>query len=345
MEKNNKNPAKAEPNTLAEQNAEGQRLELMSKLSGVVLYNLLRDKDKTTISAAQSLNKAINCYSNTYYNIQKLASVANDTSDLKLAVDYIREELGLTPIKNDQYSVCIDENRLFESIKDELAEHSWPIAKVLLEVSRRSYGKMSKEEAKFAAKEITATIQKQSDIQNFSHVVEKVLAATEEVKNNLSDFINEYVSLKDGIKEVSIRSIMQKGIGEGHEPILRAASSIASEHITSEDTPSWPRITIERSISGNDISMAMRFRNSSSYFAIVYLKPYDYDLIARFVVQLKDSITELESHAVSKVAAPKLSIKTYSDIGVCMVGAAHFNPAFEAIVKDKLQMLFGNRQI
>ncbi len=343
MEKNNKNFLKAEYYTPVGENIEKQRLELVSKLSGVVLYNLLRVKDQTTIRAAHSLNEAINSYTNTYSNMQKLALVVNAATDYKLVVDYVREELGLKTIKNDPYSVCVDENRLFESIKDELSEHSWPIAKVLLDVSRKAYGKIDKEEAIIASKKIIAATQKQSDITNFSYVVEKVLSATEALKNNLADFINEYASLKEGIKEISIRSIMQKGIGEGHEAILRTASSIVSEYMTKEDVPSWPKVTIERSILGKDVGMAMRFRGSSSYFAIVYLKPHNYDLIARFVVQLTDLIKELESAIGPNEGVPKLSINTYSDLGVCMVGAAHFNPASETAVRDELQRLFGKK--
>ena len=343
MEKINKNFQKVECNTPASENAEKQRLELVSKLSGAVLYNLLRVKDQTTTRAVQSLNGAMNCYANAYSNIQKLASVTDEVMGYKLSMDCIREEFSLKSIKNDPYMVCIDENKLSESIKDELGEHSWPIAKVLLEVSRGAYGKMGGEEAIIAAKKIISATQTQSDILNFSHVVEKALSAAEALKNNLADFINEYASLKEGIKEISIRSIVQKGIGEGHEAILRTASEIVAEHIANEEVPSWPKIIMERSISGKDIGMAMHFRGSSSYFAIVYLKLSDYDTINKFVEQLGYAIKEQESTADPKAGVPKLSIKTYSDIRVCMVGAANFNPVFEATVKENIQRLFGGK--
>ncbi|MEM0154904.1 MAG: hypothetical protein QW814_03675 [Methanothrix sp.] len=343
MEKDNKNFPKAELDSIAKGNAERERLELVSKLSGAVLYNLLRVRDKTTIHAAHSLNEALNHYANTYSNIQKLASVVGRVMDYKLAVEYIRDELGLGTQKGNSYSVAIDGNRLFEFIKDELGEHSWSIAKVLLDVSRKAYGKMDKREAKVAAMKIISATEKQSDIVNFSYVVEKALSATEALEANLADFIKEYVLLKEGIKEISVRSIMENGIGNGHEAILRTATAITSEHITNDDTPSWPKITIERSISGKDVGMAMHFRDSSSYFAIVYLKPHDYKLIANFVVQIGHMIKELEFDAIPKENAPKLSIKTYSDLGICMVGAAHFDPRAEAVVRDRIQRLFGSK--
>ncbi|MCL4387997.1 hypothetical protein M1567_02490 [Candidatus Marsarchaeota archaeon] len=343
MEKNKKNFPKAEFDSHPVENTEKQRLELVSKLSGAVLYNLLRVKDQKTIHAAQSLKGALNCYANTYSNIEKLTYAAGKAMDYRLAIDYIRDELGLKTPGIDPYSVCIDESSLSKSIKGELSEHSWSIAKVLLEVSRKAYGKMGEKETIFAANKIISATEQQSDITNFSYVVEKVLSATEELGSNLADFVNEYAYLKACIKEISIRSITQKSVGEGHEAILRTASAITSEHIAKEDVPSWPKITIERSISGKDVGMAMHFAKSSSYFAIVYLKPRDYNLIASFVIQLKETIKELESVINPKESVPSLSIKTYSDIGICMVGSAHFDPKSETAVRDNLQKLFGRK--
>lgn len=340
MGKHNKTFLKIEHEASASENAEKQRLEIMSKFSGPVLYNLLRIKDQTTINAAQNLNKSLSSYADIYSKVQELAYVAGSVMDYKIALNYIREELGLKA-KNDQYSVDIDENGLFKSVKDAFGEHSWYLIKVLFDVSRKAYGRMEEREAIIAAKKIMAAAEGQSDVLYFSQEVENALSAIKALERNLANFVESYAYLKQGVDKVSIRSIMQKSIGKEHEAILRTVSSIMSDHIANESAPSMPKITIERSVSGKDIGMAMRFKENSSYFAIVYLKPKDYNLISSFVIQVKEAIKELESTANPKGREPKLLVKTYSDIGICMVGSENFSTKYEAYIKDCLKRLFG----
>jgi hypothetical protein len=343
MEKTNKNFLKVESDTQITLNAEREKLELTSKLSGVVLYHLLRVKEPITLRAANGLKNSLKSYSRTYSNACKLYPVTDNIVDYALVIDRIRSELGVKTVQANSCTVAIDNNAFLDSIMGEIGENSQLLSEVLMRVSRNAYGKMETKDTVNMAKKIITATGTLSDIHGFTEALEKILATEKAVVGAMESFVESYAFFKRNIQEISVRSIMQKIIGDVPEEILRMASSITSQHLEREYAPSWPKVILEKSIYGPYYGMAMHFKSTSSYFAIVYIEPKNYNLIANFVVSLKDTISDIESSAMPGRAAPKLTIATYSDIGVCMVGSSHFDPSMEGEVRNNIQRLLGRK--
>ena len=128
-------------NTLIECDINKERQELISKFSDVVLYSLLRVKNKTTLRAALDLSVMNRSYCESYSNLEKLTELTGLIVDKKFAIDYIREELGIK--KSGMQNGSIDEDKIVNLLKHDLAENSEPVTGVLLEIGRNAYGNMS----------------------------------------------------------------------------------------------------------------------------------------------------------------------------------------------------------
>ena len=340
MEKQEKNFLKTMPNATVGQSAEKDRQELLLKLSSVVVYNLLRVKDKTTSRAAMDLRMANAQYKSAYAAMEELTNTIGLILDEKLVINYIRDELGIKS-KQQNINVDVQEEALLNSLKIELGEHSEPIAKVLLEVSRKAYGHMGERDTIHAAHKLIHAIEKQSDIGNLPYIIKNALLATLKINERLSTFIQGYSRYRSGVQKLDVYSIMEKAIGQNEEAILRTSSSIMSDYLSNEAMPSWPRIIIEKSIEGKSVGFQMNWEKRSGYFSIVYLKPKDYNLIASFVVQINEIINEAYLSRAKSSEMPKLSVIPYSDLGVCMIGCPDFPSEMLDGVKSQIRRLFG----
>jgi hypothetical protein len=340
MEKQEKNFLKIKADTQSTVNSEKERQELLSKLSSVVVYDLLRVKDKTTDKAVHYLGKANACYGQAYSSLEELTATTRLITYKKLAVNYIIDELGIKSPKQSA-KVYLNEEALLETLKTELGEHSEPIAQALLGVSRKAYSHMDERDTIYAARKLIRAIEKQSDIENLPYVVKNTLIAMQDIERKLSKFIATYSSLRDGIQELNLNTFMEKVVGTDEPAIARMTASLVSDYLSNEALPSWPEIIIEKSPQGKSVGFQIHFGNKSGYFALVYLKPKDYSLIASFVLQLNEMIDEVYTSEQKQTKIPKFSITTYSDLGVCTVGCSGFEPQMLPDVKIRIQRLFG----
>ena len=330
-------------NTLIECDINKERQELISKFSDVVLYSLLRVKNKTTLRAALDLSVMNRRYCESYSNLEKLTELTGLVVDKKLAVDYIREELGIK--KSGMQNGSIDEDEIVNLLKHDLAENSEPITDVLLEMGKKAYADMSFKDTLLTAQKLIKAIEEQSDIENFPYIVKNVLLAMQNIESKLSDFIAMYTSMRSGSDNIDLRSILGNALGTNETHIARTVATIMENNIANEMFPSWPKITIEKSENGKSTGFQVNSGSMSGYFSIVYLKPNDYNLIANFVVQLKDMINDLYEVHDSNDKIPKLSIITYSDLGICVVGSFGFAPQYVQLVKHNINELFSKFKI
>lgn len=317
--------------------------ELIFKFSDIVLYRLQKERNKTTLKAALDLSVMNRRYSEAYSNLEKLDELTKLIRDEKLAIDYIRDELGIK--KSEMQNGYIDDDRIVNLLKHDLVENSEPVTNVLLEISRKAYADMSSNDAFLVAQRLINAIEEQSDIKNFSDVVKNALLAMQNIELKLSNFIGIYKSIRGGAGDLNLRSILRREVGANETHIVRTLATIIENNIANEMFPSWPKIIIEKSENEKSIGFQVNFDNKSGYFSIVYLKPNDYNLIANFVVQLKDMIDDSYGLHGSKDKIPKLSIMTYSDLGICVVGCFGFAPQFIPLVKHEIGELFRNFKI
>ncbi len=315
-----------------------ERQELISKFSDIVLYSLLRVKNKTTLKAALDLSVMSRCHGESYSDLEKLTELTGLITDEKLAIDYIRGELRIK--KSEMQNGYIDEDKIVNLLKSDLAENSEPVINVLLETSRKAYGNMDSDDIFLAAQKLIKAIEEQSDIENFPGLVKNTLLAMQNVESKLSNFIRTYKSMRSASNDLTIRSILRNELGANETHIVRTLATIIENNIANEMFPSWPKIIVEKSENGKSIGFQVNLDNKSGYFSIVYLKPNDYNLIANFVVQLKDTIDDSYDARGSKDKIPKPSIMTYSDLGVCVVGCFGFAPQFIPLVKHDIDELF-----
>lgn len=330
-------------NTLVECDINKERQELISKYSDVVLYSLLRVKNKTALRAALDLSVMNRSYCESYSNLETLTELTRVIVDEKLTVDYIREELGIK--KSGMQNGSIDEDEIVNLLKQDLAENAEPVTDVLLEMGRKACGNMSFKDTFLAAQKLIRAIEEQSDIENFPYIVKNVLLAMQNIESKLSDFIAMYTSMRSESDDINLRSILGNALGANETHIARTVATIMENNIANEMFPSWPKIIIEKSENGKSTGFQVNSGSRSGYFSIVYLKPNDYNLIANFVVQLKDMIDNLYEVHNSNDKIPKLSIKTYSDLGICVVGCFGFAPQFVQLVKHDINELFGKFKI